>query len=65
MLEDDKAMYDEGDYDDDDDMLEANVIAWVNRCVVNTLRLHRKRTPAEAWVQSLSRPQTWSLAGWR
>ena len=40
MLEDDKAMYDEGDYDDDDNMLEANVIAWVNRCVVNTLLLH-------------------------
>ena len=39
MLEEEKAMYDEGDYEDDNDILDANVITWVNRSVVHTLPL--------------------------
>ena len=34
MLEEEKEMHDEGDYEDEDDELEANVITWVNRSVV-------------------------------
>ena len=31
ILKDEKDMHDEGDYEDADDVLEQNIITWINR----------------------------------